>query len=55
MSRTEAGSPPDPRGAARFNEDQATYVVQGSSKPDIEAGVKAIRETVRTLKPKPGV
>jgi excinuclease ABC subunit C len=55
MSRTEAGSPPDPRGAARFNEDKATYVVQGSSKPDIEAGVKAIRETVRTLKPKPGV
>jgi len=55
MSRTPAGSPPDPRGAARFNEDQATYVVQGSSKPDIEAGVKAIRETVRTLKPKPGV
>ena len=55
MSRTEAGSPPDPRGAARFNEDKATYVVQGSSRPDIEAGVKAIRETVRTLKPKPGV
>jgi excinuclease ABC subunit C len=55
MSRTEAGSPPDPRGAARFNEDKATYVVQGSSKPDLEAGVKAIRETVRTLKPKPGV
>ena len=55
MSRTPAGSPPDPRGAARFNEDKATYVVQGSSKPDIEAGVKAIRETVRTLKPKPGV
>jgi excinuclease ABC subunit C len=55
MSRTPAGSPPDPRGAARFNEERATYVVQGSSKPDIEAGVKAIRETVRTLKPKPGV
>jgi excinuclease ABC subunit C len=55
MSRTEAGSPPDPRGAARFNEDKATYAVQGSGKPDLEAGVKAIRETVRTLKPKPGV
>ncbi|MGV3555857.1 MAG: excinuclease ABC subunit UvrC [Croceibacterium sp.] len=55
MSRTPAGSPPDPRGASRFNEDKATYVVQGSSKPDIEAGVKAIRETVRTLKPHPGV
>jgi excinuclease ABC subunit C len=55
MSRTPAGSPPDPRGASRFNEDKATYVVQGSSKPDIEAGIKAIRETVRTLKPHPGV
>jgi excinuclease ABC subunit C len=55
MSRTPAGSPPDPGGAARFNEERATYVVQGSSKPDIEAGVAAIRETVRTLKPKPGV
>ena len=55
MSRTPAGSPPDPRGASRFNEDRATYVVQGSSKPDIEAGIKAIRETVRTLKPHPGV
>ncbi|WP_305096651.1 excinuclease ABC subunit UvrC [Croceibacterium aestuarii] len=55
MSRTPAGSPHDPRGAERFNEERATYVVQGSSKPDIEAGTRAIRDTVKTLKPVPGV
>ena len=55
MPRTPAGTPPHPKGAERFNEDRATYTVKGDSQPDIEAGVKAIRETVRTLKPKPGV
>ncbi|ROT93339.1 excinuclease ABC subunit UvrC [Altererythrobacter sp. FM1] len=55
MSRTEAGSPPDPRGAERFNEERATFVVKGSSQPDLAAGVAAIRDTVKTLKPVPGV
>ena len=55
MSRTPAGTPPNPKGAERFNEEQATYAVRGSDKPDIEEGVRVIRETVRTLKPKPGV
>jgi excinuclease ABC subunit C len=57
MSRTEAGSPHDPRGSERFNEERATYTVKGAAgaQPDIEAGCAAIRETVRTLKPKPGV
>ena len=55
MSRTEAGSPSDPRGAERFNEDRATYTVKGNAQPDIEAGVTAIREVMKTLKPKPGV
>ena len=55
MPRTPAGTPPHPKGAERFNEDRATFTVKGESQPDIEAGVKAIRETVRTLKPKPGV
>jgi excinuclease ABC subunit C len=54
MSRTKAGSPQDPRGAERFNEERATYTV-ASAQPDLEAGVKAIRETVKTLKPVPGV
>jgi excinuclease ABC subunit C len=55
MSRSEAGTPPNPRGAERFHEERATYAVQGAGKPDIEAGVAAIRATVKTLKPKPGV
>ena len=55
MSRTKAGSPHDPRGKERFNEEKATYTVKGSAQPDLEAGVAAIREVVRTLKPTPGV
>jgi excinuclease ABC subunit C len=55
MARTPAGTPSHPKGAERFNEDRATYTVKGDSQPNIEAGVQAIRETVRTLKPKPGV
>ncbi len=55
MSRTPAGSPANPKGAERFNEDKATYAVRGSDQPDLEAGVAAIREVVQTLKPKPGV
>ncbi|WP_343808600.1 excinuclease ABC subunit UvrC [Alteraurantiacibacter aestuarii] len=56
MSRTPAGTPDTPTGSDRFNEGRATYVMKGgSSKPDIEAGVQAIRNVVKTLKPKPGV
>lgn len=55
MARTPAGTPSSPDGADRFNEDRATYTVRGSGQPDLDAGVAAIRETVQTLKPKPGV
>lgn len=55
MARTPAGTPSNPDGADRFNEDRATYTVRGSGQPDLDAGVAAIRETVQTLKPKPGV
>ena len=54
MSRTKAGSPHDPRGKERFHEDRATKTVAGAQ-PDLEAGIAAIRETVKTLKPRPGV
>jgi excinuclease ABC subunit C len=54
MARTPAGTPPHPKGAERFHEERATYALQGSAQPDLEAGVAAIREVVRTLKPKPG-
>ncbi|WP_375289302.1 excinuclease ABC subunit UvrC [Qipengyuania sp.] len=50
----KAGRPNDPRGQDRFLEERATYTV-ASAQPDLEAGVTAIRETVKVLKPKPGV
>ena len=39
----------------RFNEDRATYSLKGSEQPDLEAGVAAIRNVLRTLPHKPGV
>ena len=54
MSRSKAGSPHSPRGAERFHEERATYTV-ASAQPDLEAGIAAIRETAKTLKPVPGV
>jgi len=54
MAKTTAGTPHHPKGPERFNEERAAYTVK-SAQPDLEAGVKAIRETVKTLKPKPGV
>lgn len=38
----------------RFAEEAATYTVQ-SGRPDLEAGVAAIRNTLKTLKAQPGV
>ena len=55
MSRTPAGTPHNPKGAERFSEERQTYTVRGSDKPDLERGVEVIRETVKTLPPKPGV
>jgi len=55
MARTPAGTPPSPDGAERFLEDRAASTVRGSDKPDLEAGVAAIRQTVKTLPAKPGV
>jgi excinuclease ABC subunit C len=53
----KAGRPDHPKALERFNEERATYAVRGASEdqPDIDKGVAAIREVVRTLKPKPGV
>ena len=39
----------------RFNEEKATYTVRGSDKPDLEAGIAAIRAVARTLPARPGV
>jgi excinuclease ABC subunit C len=55
MARAPAGTPSHPKGAERFSEAQATASLRGSAQPDLAAGVAAIREVLRTLKPKPGV
>lgn len=39
----------------RFNEEKSAYTVRGADKPDLEAGVAAIRNVVRTLPMRPGV
>ena len=43
-------SPPD-----RFNEEKASFTVRGSDTPDLDAGVAAIRNVLKTLPPAPGV
>ena len=45
----------EPTSPNRFNEAQATFAVRGSEAPDIEAGVAAIRTTLKTLPTRPGV
>ncbi len=48
--------PPSPPDAPdRFNEDKATYTIKGSDKPDLDTGVAAIRNVLKTLPAKPGV
>ena len=52
---SKADRPDHPRAAERFNEEQATHAVRGSEKPDLELGVAAIREVLKTLPVRPGV
>jgi excinuclease ABC subunit C len=44
-----------PDAPTRFNEEKATYTVRGSDKPDLDAGVAAIRAVAKTLPVRPGV
>lgn len=53
MSRP--ADPSGPNAPDRFNEDQATYTVRGSERPDFDTGVAAIRQVLRGLKTVPGV
>jgi excinuclease ABC subunit C len=39
----------------RFNEEKSAYTVRGSELPDLDTGVAAIRQTVKTLPVRPGV
>ena len=52
---SKADRPDQPNAAARFNEEAATYTVRGSDAPDLEAGVAAIRNVLKTLPARPGV
>jgi excinuclease ABC subunit C len=52
---SKADRPDHPRAAERFNEEQATYAVRGAEQPDLEAGVVAIRQVLKTLPQRPGV
>ncbi len=54
-SMPPADRPDLPTSSARFNEERASYTVRGEGTPDLDAGIAAIREVARTLKPVPGV
>jgi excinuclease ABC subunit C len=45
----------DPNSPNRFNEEKATYAVRGEGAPDLDAGVAAIRNVLKTLPVRPGV
>lgn len=45
----------NPDAPDRFNEEKQTYTVRGVDQPDLEAGVAAIRNVLKTLPTKPGV
>lgn len=52
---SKADRPDQPNAASRFNEEAATYTVRGDGGHDLEAGIAAIRATVKTLPVRPGV
>jgi excinuclease ABC subunit C len=49
------GTMSDPNSPNRFNEEAATFAVRGADAPDLEAGVAAIRNVLKTLPVRPGV
>ena len=53
MSKAER--PEQPNAASRFNEEAQTYAVRGADQPDLDGGIAAIRNVLKTLPTKPGV
>ncbi|MEO6433220.1 MAG: excinuclease ABC subunit UvrC [Sphingomicrobium sp.] len=56
---SKADRPDHPQAKERFNEDAATYSVRGETsgegKPDLDLGIAAIRNVLKTLPARPGV
>jgi excinuclease ABC subunit C len=52
---SKADRPDLPNAASRFNEEAQTFAVRGADQPDLETGVAAIRNVLRTLPAKSGV
>src|SRR6516225_4831120 len=45
----------DPNQNDRFNEEKSVYTVRGLDAPDLDAGIAAIRNVLKTLPTRPGV
>lgn len=52
---SKADRPDTPGSKDRFLEEKATYALRGADAPDLDAGVKAIRNVLKTLPARPGV
>jgi excinuclease ABC subunit C len=52
---SKADRPDHPKSAERFNEEQATQAVRGADQPDLDTGIAAIREVLKTLPRRSGV
>ena len=52
---SKADRPDQPNAASRFSEEKATYAVRGADTPDLDTGIAAIRNVLKTLPLKPGV
>ena len=52
---SKADRPDHPKSKERFNEESATYAVRGEGAPDLDAGIKEIRNVLKTLPSRPGV
>ena len=52
---SKADRPDHPKAKERFLEEKALQAVRGSDTPDLEAGVAAIRNVLKTLPTRPGV
>jgi excinuclease ABC subunit C len=52
---SKADRPDQPNSASRFSEEAQTYAVRGADQPNLDGGVAAIRNVLKTLPTKPGV